>query len=159
MNAIGYIKSKVFVKVQPSKISGVGVFALRDIPAHTKLFEPWLGKTGTYPIPEDEWNLLPPLLYKHIKDVFLYGPDFPSNTDTFVTLTNNCHWIYTTPYYFTNSGFNRANIDKDSKMSLRNISAGEEILSNYGRYERFDKKDLLWVWKTKRLYLQIKQST
>lgn len=143
MNAIGYIKSKVFVKVQPSKISGVGVFALRDIPAHTKLFEPWLGKTGTYPIPEDELSQLPPLLYKHIKDVFLYGPDFPSNTDTFVTLTNNCHWIYTTPYYFTNSGFNRANIDKDSKMSLRNISAGEEILSNYGRYERFDKKDLL----------------
>ena len=30
MDAIGYIESKVFVKVQPSKISGVGVFAIRD---------------------------------------------------------------------------------------------------------------------------------
>jgi len=143
LNVIGYIESKVFVKVQPSRISGVGVFAIRDIPAHTLLFEPWLGKTGTYPISEERLEKLPPLLYKHIKDVFLYGPDFPSNTDTYVTLTNGCHWIYTTPYYFVNSGFGRANIDKDTKKSTRNILAGEEILSNYGRYERFDKKELL----------------
>ena len=143
MDAIGYIESKVFVKVQPSKISGVGVFAIRDIPAHTPLFEPWQGKTGTYPIPEVRLEKLPPLLYRHIKDVFLYGPDFPNNTDTFATLINGCHWIYTTPYYFVNSGFKAANIDKDTKMSTRNILAGEEILSNYGRYERFDKKDLL----------------
>jgi len=143
LDAIGYIESKVFVKVQPSKISGVGVFAIRDIPAHTPLFEPWQGKTGTYPIPEVRLEKLPSLLYRHIKDVFLYGPDFPKNTDTFVTLINGCHWIYTTPYYFINSGFKAANIDKDTKMSIRNIHAGQEILSNYGRYERFTKKDLL----------------
>lgn len=143
MDAYSYIKNKVFTKIQPSRLSGVGVFALRDIPLNTKLFEPWGGDTGYYPISEKDLKQLPPKLYSHIKDIFLYSPDFPKDTDTYVYLTNGCHWIYTTPYYFVNSGLENSNIDKDSKKTLRDISDGEEILSNYGRYERFPKKDLI----------------
>lgn len=143
MNAISYIKNKVYVKLQPSKISGVGVFALRDIPKGTSLFEPWEGETGMYPVPEEELSALPPLLYRHIKDIFLYGPNFPADTSTYVYLTRGCHWVYTTPYYFVNSGFDNANIDKETKQALKFIPQGHEILSNYGRYERFDKKKLL----------------
>lgn len=142
MNAYSYILNHVFVKVKPSKLQGVGLFALRDIPAHTKLFEPWKGETGRYPITDQELNKLPEELYHHIKDIFLYAPDFPFNTDTFVTLTNGCHWIYITPYYFVNSGGNDSNIDKDTNASTRFIKKGEEILSNYGRYERLS-KDLI----------------
>jgi hypothetical protein len=138
-----YIESKVLVRVQPSKISGVGVFALKDIPTSTSLFEPWLGETGVYAIPESKLITLPKLLYRHIKDIFLYGPDFPSNTDTYITLTNGCHWVYTTPYYFVNSGFSNANMDKDTMKSTKFIPEGKEILSNYGRYERFDSKQLI----------------
>lgn len=143
MDAYSYIKNNVFTNIQPSSVSGVGVFALRDIPLDTILFKPWLGDTGYYPIPEEKLKELPKKLYSHIKDIFLYSPNFPKDTDTFVYLTNGCHWIYTTPYYFVNSGFKKANIDKESKKTFRNISNGEEILSNYGRYERFPKKDLI----------------
>jgi SET domain-containing protein len=143
VNAYSYIKDKVFTKLQPSKTSGVGVFALRDIPKDTNLFELWQGDTGYHPVSEEQLKELPTKLYSHIKDIFLYSPDFPKDTNTYVYLTNGCHWIYTTPYYFVNSGLNKANIDKQTKLSLRDIHDGEEILSNYGRYERFSKKDLI----------------
>ncbi len=143
MTAYSYIKNFVYVKIKPSKISGVGVFSIKDIPTSTYLFQPWAGDTGSYPITESELKTLPAGLYSHIKDVFLYSPNFPKDTNTYIHLTNGCHWIYTTPYYFINSGFSKANLDKETMMTLREIRSGEEVLSNYGRYEKFPKKDLL----------------
>lgn len=135
MNAYSYINNFVFVKLQPSKISGVGVFSIRDIPTSTYLFTPWVGTTGYHPISEDELKLLPTKLQHHIKDIFLYSPDFPKDKNTYVHLTNGCHWIFTTPYYFINSGFSKSNLDKDTMSTLRFVRDGEEILSNYGRYK------------------------
>ena len=143
MTPFEYISTKVFIKLKPSRIQGIGVFAIKDIPSDTDPFGMWEGITGMYPISEDELKSLPKELYDHIKDIFLYGPEFPKDTRTFVKLTNGCHWVYTHPYYFVNSGFNKANIDKDTLLTKRFIHSGEEILSNYGRYERFDKKQLL----------------
>lgn len=142
MDAFGYISSKVFTRLKPSKISGVGVFAVRDIPSSSNIFEPWLGDTGTYSVKEEQLKTLPYDLYHHIKSIFLYGPDFPKVTDTFVHLVHNCHWVYTTPYYFVNSGKNY-NLDKDSLLTTRNIRAGQEIISNYGRYEKLNTKSLI----------------
>ena len=139
MNAYSYILNHVFVKLKPSKLQGIGVFALRDIPKGISIFEKWAGSTGSYSITEQELQNLPSPLYRHIKDIFLYGTDFPRDTNTYVTLTNNCHWVYTTPYYFVNSSVDSPNIDKDTLTSLRDIKEGEEILSNYGRYERIPK--------------------
>ena len=143
MDAISYIKNHVFVKLKPSKLQGVGVFALRDIPKDTYIFQEWLGETNRYPIQESELEQLPKELYLHIKDIFLYSPDFPKDTNTYITLTNGCHWVYTTPYYFVNSGGDKSNIDKDTLKTTRDIKRGEEILSNYGRYERLQKEDLI----------------
>jgi hypothetical protein len=143
MNAFEYISTKVFVKLKPSRIQGVGVFAVKDIPKDTNPFEVWSGDTGIYSISESELRSLPEELYNHIKDIFLYGPDFPTDTQTYVKLINGCHWIYTTPYYFVNSGFDKSNIDKDTLLTNRIIYKGEELLSNYGRYERFNKKEFL----------------
>lgn len=143
MTPFEYISTKVFVKIKPSKIQGVGVFAIKDIPEGIHLFEKWTGDTETYPISEDDLQSLPKELYTHIKDIFLYGPEFPSDTNTYVKLTHGCHWIYTTPYYFVNSDLNNPNIDKNTLQTNRIICKGEEILSNYGRYERFSKKDLI----------------
>ncbi len=143
MNAFEYISTKVFIKLKPSRIQGVGVFAIKDIPKNTNPFEVWSGDTGIYSISELELRSLPEELYNHIKDIFLYGPDFPTDTQTYVKLINGCHWIYTTPYYFVNSGFDKSNIDKDTLLTNRIIYKGEELLSNYGRYERFNKKEFL----------------
>ena len=143
MNAFNYILNYVFVKLKPSKIQGVGVFALRDIPKNTYLFQSWNDDSDYYPIEESKLQTLPKELYSHIKDIFLYSPEFPKDTNTYIQLTKGCHWIYTTPYYFVNSDIKNYNIDKDTFKTTRDIKVGEEILSNYGRYERLDKKDMI----------------
>lgn len=143
MDEFSYILNHVFVKVKPSSVQGVGLYALRDIPEGVEMFKPWEGPTGRYPIPEARLLTLPKDLYRHIKDIFLYASDFPNDTDTYVTLTNGCHWIYTTPYYFVNSDQKNYNVDKTTFRSTRLIRAGEEILSNYGRYERLPKTELI----------------
>lgn len=143
MDAFSYVKDKVYTTLRPSRVAGIGVFALVDIEPGVSLFEPWLGETGYYPIPESSLLTLSSPLYRHIKDIFLYGPDFPANDSTYVKLTNGCHWVYTTPYYFINSGGDKANVDKESKKSLTYIKAGEELLSNYRRYERYNPKELI----------------
>lgn len=141
MDAYNYVKNCIFVKLKPSRISGVGVFALKDIPEGTSLFELWEGETGFYPISQEQLSDLNEELRQHIQDLFSISIDFPTDTNIYVKLTNGCHWIYTNPYYFVNSGYyeGKSNIDKNTMKSIRNIKKGEEILSNYQRYEKFEK--------------------
>lgn len=143
MTPFEYIHTHVFTKLKPSRLSGVGVFALRDIPQGINPFEVWKGESKYYPVEEKELISLPVELYKHIKDVFLYSPDFPLDTDTYVKLVNGFHWIHQNPYYFVNSGYKDSNIDKDTLLTTRAVKKGEELLSNYRRYERYIKKDLI----------------
>lgn len=145
MDAFTYIKEKIYVKLKPSKIAGIGVFAIKDIPADVFLFEPWLGETKYYPITNEELNELDDELRSHIKDMFLFSEDFPEDTNTYVKLTHGCHWIYINPYHFVNSGFyeKKHNIDKTTMKSLRFIKKGEELLSNYERYEKLQKKHII----------------
>jgi len=142
MDAYNYIKNCIFVKLKPSNISGIGVFALRNIKKETLLFNLWEGETGFYPISQQQLEMLDEELRSHIRDLFLFSSDFPVDTNIYVKLTNGCHWIYTNPYYFVNSGYyeKKSNVDKDTMMSIRDIKKGEEILSNYQRYEKIDKK-------------------
>ena len=142
MNTFDYIKNHVFIKLKPSRIAGVGVFALRDIPNDTYIFTEWVGKTGVYPISQDEINSLDQDLQTHIHDLFQYSNNFPNDTNLYVRLINGFHWIYTNPYLFINSGLKekKTNLDKDTGKSTRLIRCGEELLSNYTRNDRFDLK-------------------
>lgn len=143
MSPFEYISTHLYTKLKPSKIQGIGVFAIKDIPENTNPFEYWKGETGLYPIKEEDLNTLPSEIYLHIKDMFTYSPYFPEDKTTYVKLTNGCHWIYTNPYYFVNSGFEKSNIDNDTLLTTRKIFKGEEILGNYGRYQRFPEKELI----------------
>jgi hypothetical protein len=144
MDAFSYIKNHVFVKLKPSPLAGIGVFSIRDIPVDTFLFTEWQGETRFYPITQFQLNELEYELREHIRDMFLFSSDFPTDTNIYVKLIHGCHWIYTNPYHFINSGFYKknSNVDKDSMKSTRFIKKGEELLSNYERYEKIDKKIL-----------------
>lgn len=145
MDAYSYIKNHLFVKLRPSRISGVGVFSIRDIPIDTVLFKKWDGDTGFYPLSQSQLNLLDIEIQSHIKDIFIYSTDFPNDTNIYIKLTNGCHWIYANPYYLVNSGYynGKSNIDKDSMKSLRLIRVGEELLSNYPRYEKMELQTII----------------
>jgi hypothetical protein len=142
MNAFGYVKNNVFVRLKPSPISGIGVFAIKDIPIDTFLFQEWKGETGFYPISQAELNELDSALKTHILDMFEYTDAFPNDTNIYIKLTNGCHWIYTNPYYFINSGYyeNKSNVDRNTMKSIKFIKRGEELLGNYKRYEKISKK-------------------
>ena len=142
MDAFSYVKNHVFVKLKPSPIAGVGVFSLRDIPIDTLLFKEWEGETGFYPISQLELNELDSELKTHILDMFEYTDEFPIDTNIYIKLINGCHWIHTNPYYFINSGYyeNKSNVDRDTMKSIKFIKRGEELLGNYKRYEKINKK-------------------
>ena len=142
MDAFGYVKNHVFVRLKPSKIAGIGVFAIKDIPIDTFLFQEWKGETRYYPISQTELNELDSALKTHILDMFEYTDAFPSDTNIYIKLTNGCHWIYTNPYYFINSGYyeKKSNVDRDTMKSTKFIKKDEELLGNYKRYEKINKK-------------------
>jgi hypothetical protein len=145
MDAFGYIQNHVFIKLKPSRIAGIGVFAIKEIPADTYIFKEWDGDTGVYPISQNQINSLEYDVQIHIRDLFQYSTNFPNDTNVYVRLINGFHWVYTNAYLFVNSGLylNKSNIDKDTGKSIKRIKCGEELLSNYGRNDRFDLKKLL----------------
>lgn len=144
MTPYSYISTKVYTKLAPSKVQGVGVFAIKDIEKDTPIFEKWEGKTDIYYLTKEEFNCLDKTLQSHLNDLFSFQLGVPTEKEKFfVHLYNDCHWIYTTPYHFVNSGLEKANIDKTTFRTLRKIYKGEEILSNYGRYDRFPLKQVI----------------
>ena len=73
IDAYNYIKNCIFVKLKPSNISGIGVFALRNIKKETLLFNLWEGETGFYPISQQQLEMLDEELRSHIRDLFLFS--------------------------------------------------------------------------------------
>lgn len=144
MTPYSYVKNKVYTKLGPSNIQGIGVFALRDIKQGTDLFKKWTGPTGIYSLTKGEFFSLDEALQQHLNDLFSYQFGVPTEEGKFLFhLYHDCHWVYTTPYHFINSGLDKANVDKITYKALRDIRKGEELLSNYGRYDRFPKKQVI----------------
>jgi hypothetical protein len=141
MDSFEYIKNSIYIRLKPSPIAGIGLFAIKDIPKDTYLFDEWTGPTGSYPISQSQLETLDYELKQQILDFFTYSIEFPSDTNIYIKLINGFHWIYTNPYYFINSGFyeNKSNVDKETMKTLRLVKKGEELLSNYSRYDKFNK--------------------
>ena len=89
MSPFEYIQQKVYTKLKPSSYNGIGVFALRDIPKDTFIFETWQGTSGTFEISEEELNTLPIQLKEHIKDIFLFQVDLNFEDDFQIYLILN----------------------------------------------------------------------
>ena len=146
MNAFEYINKFVVSVLKPSRINGVGFFAVRDIKKGDTIFEAWKGESGIYSITIDELNLLPDDLKKNIYETFdnrfLYinreGEEIFIQKEIgkiFFPLERGFHWIYIWPKMFINSGLNKANVDTNNfinPIAIRDIKKGEELLANYG---------------------------
>jgi len=144
MTAYEYIKNYVNVKLQPSPISGVGVFALREIEKGEELFKLWDGDSGEYILSNEELNSFDEDIKIHLLN--MYGhKKINGEYKMFVILNKDCHWIFKTPYHWVNScGFEGLpNLDKKTLKAIRNIKKGEEILLNYGKYNKFKKTNII----------------
>jgi len=138
MTAYEYIKKYVNIKLEPSIINGVGVFALRDIQKDEELFKYWEGESGEYTLTDGELNSLDVSVREHLLNMYGYKK-IDGNFTMFVILNKDCHWIYKTPLHWVNScAWNDTpNMDRDSSVANKAIKKGEEILLKYGKYDKF----------------------
>ena len=138
MTAYEYINQYVNVKLKPSIIQGVGVFALRDILKDEELFKVWEGESGEYPLSDKELNSLDEDTKAHLFNMYGYK-EIEGRYIMFVILNTNCHWIFKTPLHWVNScGWDEApNLNRETMKATRFINRGEEILIKYGKYDKF----------------------
>lgn len=138
MTAFEYIRDYVNTRLEPSIIHGVGVFALRDIQQDEELFKPWEGESGEFTLSDEELNSLDPNVKLHLLQMYGYKIIHGSYT-MFVILNNGCHWIFKTPLHWVNScGWDEIpNIDRDTLRATSFIIQGKEILTKYGKYDKF----------------------
>jgi hypothetical protein len=146
MTPFEYIKNCVVSILKPSRIHGVGFFAIRDIELGESIFDPWFGESGIYHITHDELTHLPEELQQMIIETFdnqMYYIDKKNQEQyvgkeygkIFFPLEKGYHWIYIWPKTFINSGLDKANVDTINHInpvSKRKIFRGEELLANYG---------------------------
>lgn len=157
MEVTDYLKDKVLGVLKPSRLGGVGFFAVRDIEVGEVIFEPWLGPSGIYSITLDELGSLPKLLSKNIYETFhnkLYYLDREGNEKVipkeygklFFPLEKGYHWVYIWPKMFLNSGLSQGNVNSNEHtlpVVTKPILKGEEILGNYGSQFKSTPKNFL----------------
>jgi len=128
---IDYLNNTVFATLRPSPIEGVGVFAIRDIPKGTEITEYTAHNIGTqkvYSLTRDELKELRPEILTLILDRMVYPKgiklfSFHSPNSNY-TLTSFCN-------YSEKPNF-------DSKVTLRDIKEGEELLIDFTKYYELD---------------------
>lgn len=108
----------------PSKIHGVGVFALRDIPKGDKLFTDMVPKL--YNVPYSEFNRLFPEVQEQL-------------LGQFPLIKNGSAFAYPTTRIvaFMNHDKN-PNYDAVNDLTLKKIKAGQEITEDYRKIEGAD---------------------
>jgi hypothetical protein len=116
-----------YCRLRPSKISGIGVFAIRDIPKGRNPFRmiPKYGDIGYVRITEDELAALPPKLSELIRELFIptdvkmHIPNYGLNVIHLNGYLNHS----TTPNMRTRNGYDF--------ITLMKISVGQELTVDY----------------------------
>jgi SET domain-containing protein len=119
-----------YCRLQPSKIHGIGVFAVRDIPRGRNPFKtiPKYADFGYVRITGEEMDALPPKLSKLIQELFIptegtmYVPNYGVNIIRLNTYLNHS----TTPNMRTRNGYDF--------LALRKVLIGEELTVDYRTY-------------------------
>lgn len=137
MTPFDYIREHVNVKIAPSRIHGVGVFALKDIKPGEKLFTEWRDNTGWYALNQQQLDFLNGNVREHLYDMFQFGK-VDGVWKFNIYLEQDCHWIFKSPTHWINSCSydSEPNIDIEKLVSITHIKAGEELLTKYGKYQK-----------------------
>jgi hypothetical protein len=139
-----YIEKYVNVKIAPSKIHGVGIFALRNIEVGEPLFVEWQGESMEYFLNHNDFSNLNKNVQNHLYDMF----EFEKTNDEWkmkIILNKNCHWIFKTPLHWVNSCMQNEtpNFDKESMLVTKPILSGEELFTKYGKYDKFIRTNII----------------
>lgn len=126
---IRMLTKEVWATLGVSKIHGVGVFAIRDIPAHTEVG--WWTKEYIE-IPKEEFQLLPESIRNTILDRMIFY-DFQENL-----IFRHPNSIVQLQCFMNHS----ENPNSDGLRTLRDIKAGEEITENFKKLSGYTISDI-----------------
>ncbi len=120
--------SNLYTRIKPSSLGGVGVFAICHIPKGTYIFQGDTTKTVTVPV--QTLAQLPPAIRKMYEDFCVFEPYGMVCPESFNAMS--------IAWYLNHSGSDpNVGCDKEYKFyTLRDVSEGEELLSNYGTYSQ-----------------------
>lgn len=121
--AYDFLKNGVMTRIKPSKVHGVGVFAIRDIKKGETVFEFWQGKTGVYEISKAEFETFSDELQDFIRA--FRGHPYK------VKLVNGC--VYGCTNHYINTQFENGTVDCFTFKALVDIPIDDELFSNYGK--------------------------
>ena len=132
---INNLKNSIYCRIQSSKINGVGVYAIKDIPKNVNPFVTTTGciKEDIVDIHEDELNNLHPNVKKLIKDFYhkedgYYGVPLSGLNNNNISYYMNHSEKPNITHYVNNS------CNMVLFKSLRKIKKGEELLINYDSF-------------------------
>jgi len=117
-----------YCRLQPSKIHGIGVFAVRDIPKGRNPFKtlPKYADFGCVRITGDELDALPPKLSELIRSLFI-----PANGKMYVPTYGMNIIIHLNTYLNHSTKPNMRPRDGYAFFALRKILVGEELTVDY----------------------------
>jgi SET domain-containing protein len=121
---IEHLNNTVWAKIGVSKIHGVGVIAIRDIPGGQKIYP---GRSNQW-LECDDYRGLHPAILELIKQRWplafegghFYSPNDDAHLPSFLNHSKN------------------PNVDRNTFRALRDIKEGEELTEDYGPYAPVD---------------------
>jgi len=125
-----FLKNGVMTRIRPSKVHGVGVFAIRDIKKGEIVFPYWWGKTAIYDISKSEFESFSDELQDFIRAMRGYPYK--------VQLFNGFTYGFTNHYI--NTQFENGIVDCFTYEALDDISINDELFSNYGKNHKHEYK-------------------
>lgn len=127
-HAFNHLVNNIKTDVRPSKIQGVGVFAIRDILAGENVFPKWDGETAIYIIPNDMLDTIPNYIIDLMNRYFIN-----KETDVkLIRLFNGLNFVSNNISYCNSAWPIKENINiTNDGIAMRDIKAGEEILEWY----------------------------
>lgn len=131
MKPFEYLNTSVKSYQMPSKVHGVGVFALVDIGKGEYVFPNWEGRTKWYRLRFREAKELP----KEVLAYLLRSYGSKINDDySYISfrLIKDTNFLFSEPLAMLNTMYENGNIDSTTGIALRDISKDEEIFGNYG---------------------------
>jgi hypothetical protein len=125
---IYHLSQNVKTEIRPSKVDGVGVFAIRDILKGENVFPEWQLKSGIYLVSNEKLNKIPSEVLNLLDKYFING----ECGFKIIRLFDGLNFMFN-PFCFCNSAYpNKENVNISTKgIALRYIKKDEEIFEWY----------------------------